>query len=93
MKQKSRQKWDSAVEWTSHRPRWELRSRLCVHSAMQKRGGKMLHLKEGETRETGEGRLVFPPLNNEGGEIKQKSKLASEIWSSWLSEICLPSFY
>lgn len=28
-----------------------------------------------------------------GGEIKQKSELASEIWSSWLSEICVPSFY
>lgn len=38
----------------------------------------MLHLKEGEAKETGEGRLVFPPFNNEGGEIKQKSKIASK---------------
>lgn len=34
--------------------------------------------KEGETKETGEGRFVFPPFNNEGGEIKQESKIASK---------------
>lgn len=36
---------------------------------MQKKGRKMLHLKEGETKELGEGQLMFPPFSNEGGEI------------------------
>lgn len=42
---------------------------LCVRSAMQKKGRKMLHLKDGETKELGEGQLMFPPFSNEGGEI------------------------
>jgi len=58
MKQKYRQKWDSAVYWTSHRARGELRIRVCVHSAVQKKGAKMLHLKERGTKETGGENLV-----------------------------------
>lgn len=57
------------MEWTSQvKMRFEA---VCVHSDMQKKGGKMLHLKERETKETGERRLVFPPFSNEVGEIKK----------------------
>lgn len=39
---------------------------LNVHSAVQKKGRKMLHLKEGGTKELGEERLMCPPFSNEG---------------------------
>lgn len=36
---------------------------------MQKKGTKMLHLKEGEAKELGERRLMLPPFSKKGGEV------------------------
>lgn len=59
-------KWCSEVNLIQAKTRTECT--LCVYSAVQKKGTKMLHL-EGEAKELGEGRLMFPPFSNEGGEV------------------------
>lgn len=86
-------KWSGVVKWnepySGQDKNWELECTFYVHSAMQKKGRKMLHLKEGEAEEHGEGKLTLPPFSNEGGEVSCFLKAILK-YSLWLSEICVP---
>lgn len=60
-------KGSGVVEWTLFGPRWELRIKVYIMSTFcHAKERKMLHLKEGETKELGEGILMFPSFSNEG---------------------------
>lgn len=50
----------------------------------------MLRLKEEETQELGEGKFMFSPFSNEGGEVNFFLKVILKS-SLLLSEICIPS--
>lgn len=68
MKKKKVDQWYSAVEWASHRLRWELRIEVCTHWSVQREGaafkwGRLL-----------EGKWLVSFFNNNKGHVEQKIK-------------------